>query len=271
MTRLNQKQKEYEILRALLRATGIRPECLPLKAEKPDFTMLISGRTVGIEVTMYQSGKTVAGVGRRAVKRRVVESEWERLEKSSKNFQREHADLKNVYILFRFKNIVPPKKEHDAFFQEILQFVRSRQNAVSAEGAAFWMPDFQSPLMKKYLKDMTLRRCECGEWDSSITAGFVGRPACTISKIVATKTNSAEAYLKADELWLVVGQSGLLSEMVLPINGASELDKCLDLQEGLLSSPFSRVYVFTAMGLFQWDKSEGNWQLNAWHQNPALN
>jgi hypothetical protein len=80
---------------------------------------------------------------------------------------------------------------------------------------------------------------------------------------VEKKTELAKAYRKADELWLVIGQSGRLSEMALLVNGASEFDASHDLQKRLSSSPFSRVYVFTARGLLQWDKREGNWHLNA--------
>ena len=259
MTRSNKKQKEYdEILHPLLCSTGIQPRCGPLGSENPDFMMQISDRMVGVEVTMFQSDKTVTCVGRRVIKRRAVESEWERFEK---DFKRKHADLKGIYILFRFKNIIPPQQEYDVFFQEILEFVRSILGAVSEEFMVFGMSDFPSSLMKKYLKPVggiTLRRCDGGEFDSNMTAGFVDScPARTISKIVVKKT--AKAYRKADELWLVIGQSGRPSEMVLPISGSSEFNACLDLQESLSSSPFSRVYCFTAGGLLQWNKRDGKW------------
>jgi hypothetical protein len=267
MTRATQKQKESEVLRQLLFATGIQPECEPdVTGDKPDVMMRMFGRTVGIEVVTYQSGGTVVRAGRRRVERRAVESEWERLKTYSKEFQEKHPDLNDIYILFRFKSIVPPQEEYDLFLEEILRFVRSRQEAVSAEYVEFGMADFPSPLMKKYLKPIrgiTLRRGERGELDSNITAGYVdSHPASTISKIVSKKAEKAKEYRKADELWLAIGQSGQLSEMVLPINGACDFDASPDLQESLLSSPFSRVYVFTAMGLFRWDKREGNWQLN---------
>jgi hypothetical protein len=260
MTRSTQKQKESEVLRQLLSATGIQPECEPdVTGDKPDVMMQMFGRTVGIEVVMYQSSKRVAGGERRA-----VEAEWERLEGYSKAIRKEHAVFEHMYVLFRFRNIVPPRNRYEEFCQEILQFIRSRQDSVSAEPEVFGISDFTSPLMRKHLKaieGLVLKRCERDEWDSNITAGFVDSyPACTISKIVSKKTELAKAYRKADELWLAIGQSGQLSETVLPINGACDFDASPDLQDSLLSSPFSRVYVFTAVGLFQWDKREGNWQ-----------
>lgn len=262
MTRPNQEKEEREILDELLSATGIRPECGPTKGEQPDFMMQISGLTVGVEVVMYQSGKKVTGGVRRA-----VEAEWECFERYSKVFRKEHYVFVDMYVLFRFKNIVPSRRQYEEFCQEILQFVCSKKGEVSAESVVFGVSDFTSPLMRMHLKaigGLVLKRCERDEWDSNITAGFVdSHPVCTISKIVAKKTILAKTYRRTDELWLVIGQSGRLSEMVLPINGASEFDASLDVQESLSSSPFSRVYVFTAMGLFRWDKRDGKWQPNA--------
>ncbi len=258
MTRSTQKQKEREILRQLLSATGIRPDSDPLEGEKPDFMIQISGRTVGVEVVMYQSSKRVADFERRA-----VEAEWERLEDYSRAIRKEHAVFEQMYVLFRFKNLVPPRKEYEEFCQEILRFIRSRQEPVSAEPEVFGISDFTSPLMKKHLKaigGLVLNLCERDEWDSNITAGFVdSHPACTISKIVAMKTMLAKAYRRTDALWLVIGHSGRLSEMVLPITGTSDFNADPDLQGCLLSSPFSRVFVLTAIGLVQWDKRECNW------------
>jgi hypothetical protein len=261
MTQSTQKQEEREILRELLSATGIRPECSPVEGEKPDFMIQVSGRTVGVEVTMYRSDKTVAVVGKHAVRRRQVESEWESFERSSLGFRREHAELKDVCILFRFRNIVPPRQKYGVFFQEILQFVRSRPQEVGTGYVQLWGPDFGSPLMIEYLEAICLRRCERGEWDSNVTAGFVDRPARTIAKIVAAKGELAKTYRPASELWLVIGHSGRPSEMVLPISGVSELDASPEIQRSLPFSPFSRVYVFTAMGLFKWDKTDDKWQV----------
>jgi hypothetical protein len=221
----------------------------------------VSGRTVGVEVTMYRSDKTVARVGKHAVRRRQVESEWESFEGSSLGFRREHAELKDVCVLFRFRNVVPPKQRYGMFYQEVLQFVCSKQQEISTGYVQFWRPDFVSPLMTEYLQAICLRRCERGEWDSNVTAGFVDRPACIIAKIVAAKGGLAKAYRPAAELWLVIGHSGRPSEMVLPISGVSEFDASPEIQRSLPFSPFSRVYVFTAMGLFKWDKMDDKWQV----------
>jgi hypothetical protein len=252
MTRPTQKQDEQGTLLELMAAIGIQLESCPMEGEVPDFMIQISGRTVGIEVTMYQSRKTVTGIQKRA-----VESEWEELERSSQDFQNENAELAGIYILFRFKDSVPPRRERAEFFCEILDFVRTNGHGIGDEWADFWWYDLTSPLMIKYLKAIVLRRGERSAWDSNITAGFIDRPADTISRIVAEK--STKNYRPADELWLVIQRSHRPSEMVLPISGVSELNASLDLQSNLTASPFSKVYAFTAMGLFLWDRNGGGW------------
>jgi len=266
MTRSTQKNEEMVILRAIQHCSGINQDCCLEEGENPDFMLQIEGRTVGVEVTMFRSGRTVAGFGRRALSRRSVESEWERLEAASKEFRSHNTQVQNVYILFRFRGLVPQQREYQSFFQEILQFICSRPGSVTENFTSFGATDFMSPmspLMSKYLKPsngLTLRKSEEGEWDSNLTAGIVdGFPAQTISKIVVNK--AAKIYRKADELWLVIGQSGRPSEMVLPIRGSDELGESLELRESLVLSPFSRVYVLTAMGLIWWSRDKGSWQL----------
>jgi hypothetical protein len=252
MTRSIQKENERGTLAELVAATGVQLESCPMEGEAPDFTIQISGRTIGVEVTIYQSGKTIAGIQKRA-----VEAEWEELEVSSRQFQNENIELAGIYILFRFKDSVPPRRDRDTFFCEILEFVRENEHGIGDEWADFWQYQLTSPLMIKYLKAIVLRRSGRSEWDSNITAGFIDRPAATISRIVAEK--SSRNYRSSDELWLVIQRSHRPSEMVLPISGVSELNASLDLQRNLTVSLFSRVYAFTAMGLFLWNRDSGGW------------
>jgi hypothetical protein len=252
MTRPIQKQYERETLIKLLSTIQVQLDSQPLEGETPDFMIPMSGRTIGVEVTMYQSGRTVAGLPKRA-----IEAEWEEFETSSQIFQRENTELTNVYILFRFKDAIPPRRERDVFFREVLEFVRGTGCRIGNEYVDFWRGEITSSLMSKYLKDIVLRRCERGQWDSNMTAGFIAVPAETISRIVTEK--SAKQYRPADELWLVIEGSHRPSEMILAIRGVSELNASPDLLENLTASPFSRVYAFTAMGLFRWDRNGAKW------------
>jgi hypothetical protein len=195
----------------------------------------------------------------------VIESEWERFAASSVDFRNQHEELKSAGILFMFKDIVPNRLQHIAFLREILEFVCTRQNGLSGEYVAFWNYEFPStlPLMIQLLRIICLRRCgtgENGDWDSDITGGFVDRPAGTIARIVEQKSAKANDYKPASELWLVIQRSGRPSEMVLPIGGVAEFNESVELQKSLDASPFARVYVFTAMGLFGWQRTHNKWE-----------
>jgi hypothetical protein len=133
---------------------------------------------------------------------------------------------------------VPPEAKRVAFFQEILEFVRS--HAVGAGYVDFSGYNLTTPLMLEYLKGtrgIVLKRCERGEWDSNTTAGFVDdHVALGVSRIV--KSKSAKEYRREveiearttnlDELWLVIKGTGRPSEMMLPIKEkGSPSDSCV--------------------------------------------
>jgi hypothetical protein len=54
MTRPDQKLSERQTLDAVFAALGLRPDKEPEAGETPDFTVLVSGRTLGVEITTYQ-------------------------------------------------------------------------------------------------------------------------------------------------------------------------------------------------------------------------
>ena len=183
MTRPIQKQNECETLSKLLSTIRVQLDSQPLEGETPDFMFPMSGQMIGVEVTMYQSGRIVAGLPKRA-----IEAEWEKFETSSQIFRRKNTELTNVDILFRFKDAIPPEREHCVFFREVLEFVRRTGCRIGNEYVDFWRGEITSPLMSKYVKDIVLRRCERGQWDSNMTAGFISVPAETISRIVTEKS-----------------------------------------------------------------------------------
>jgi hypothetical protein len=51
---------------------------------------------------------------------------------------------------------------------------------------------------------------------------------------------------------------------VLPVLGADEFSGSAILRTALHNGPFSKVYVFTAMGLVQWDKMDQWQKLKQW-------
>jgi hypothetical protein len=242
MTRQSQKESERGTLDVLLSALSMTPDKID-DGEQPDFMLTVCGRTIGVEVRMYQSGTTVgSGFGQRQ-----VESEWEALQLASREFRAAQADIRNVSVGLMFNDVVPARREHQEFMQEVAAFIRSRVNEITSETRAFWSQQFISPLMKKYLRTLNLRTSEFAEWYSSITAGWVARPDSTLAGIVAEK--AAKTYRPSDELWLIVQCSHRISETVLPLEGVTALN-AISMQSG----PFSKIYLLAIGGVFQWDQ-----------------
>jgi hypothetical protein len=265
MTGCSQKQAERSVLERLLSTEGITPEMPPQKGETPDFMMKVSGQSIGVEVTTYQSGKTVAipGKGRRS--RRANEAEWEHLKCLSHSFRTSHPTLKNIGIILWFKNLVPSRNEANDFLVEINDFICAKHNELRQTFTVYSSYQFtSSPLMRKYIRDIGINVHDDAEWDSNMASGgFVDPPAAIISDIVKLKTVNKKrqtvSYRNADELWLIIDSSGRNSETNLPIKGVKEFYDHKFLNENLENSPFARVYTFTAMGLFSWHRGRG-WQ-----------
>jgi hypothetical protein len=105
--------------------------------------------------------------------------------------------------------------------------------------------------MNTYLQVLYLRVCPFAEWHSNLTAGFVATPATsTVVDIVADKSD--RQFRPTDELWLAIQCSTRISETLLPI-GTTDFDSVPPLG----GFGFSRVFVLTFLGVYQWKSGEG--------------
>jgi hypothetical protein len=245
MTRRSQKDSERWTLDALLSLLNISPDQIN-EGERPDFMLAVFGQMIGVEVTMYQSGTTVgAGFGQRQ-----AESEWESLQLASRKFRAAQGDISKVNVGLMFNDVAPARKEHLAFMEEIAEFIRGREDAITSESTAFWPHQFTLPLMTKYLRTLYLRTCDFAEWYTNITAGWVARPNSTLGDIVSGK--ATRTYRPSAELWLIVQCTYRISETVLPLGGVADLN-AVPMQSG----PFSKIYLLSLHGAFEWARSSG--------------
>jgi hypothetical protein len=60
-------QSEPEGSRALNAALGLQADREPAEGETPDFMVAVSGRTIGVEITMYRSRRHRPPSGRKRV------------------------------------------------------------------------------------------------------------------------------------------------------------------------------------------------------------
>lgn len=247
MTRQVQKTGERQTLDVLLAALGLRPDQEPEAGETPDFTLSLADRRVGVEVTMYSSTDTVAGGHRR----RQVESEWDRLQAAARAFCSTRSELQDINVGLMFSGPVPPRRLHVDFIKEVADFIAAHRHELGSQDVDYWPPIVATPLMVEYLQVLYLRVDRYAVWYSNLTGGFVATPAtCTIADIVAEK--DAKNFRPADELWLAIQCSTRISETLLPI-GANDFDMVPPLDD----FRFSRVFVLTFLGVFQWKAGEG--------------
>jgi hypothetical protein len=247
MTTSDQKRAERQTLDLVLAAVGMRPDREPEQGEAPDFTALISGRAIGIEITMYRSGATVEG----GHVRRAVETEWDILKRASDDMRRARPEMRDISVGLMFKGAIPPRKQHEAFIQEIIAFVRERDSELTRRSADYWPQTFSAPLMRDHLRTVYLRRDQYAEWYSDITAGYVSRPDASIAAIVAEK--SLKEYRPCDELWLAIQCSTRISELVLELDGVADFAGVPSLDPFI----FERVFFLAYMGAYEWQRGSG--------------
>jgi hypothetical protein len=118
MTREVQKIIERRTLDVLLASLGLTPRQEPEAGEAPDFMVSLSGRRIGVEITIYSSADVVDG----GYARRQVESEWDKLRLASQSFCTTHPDLRDINVNLIFAGPVPPQRQHADFLEEIAVF-----------------------------------------------------------------------------------------------------------------------------------------------------
>jgi hypothetical protein len=251
MTRRNQKDSERRTLDSVLNALGVRPDQEPDQGEAPDFMVRLSGRAVGIEITMYRSDDTVEdGTGRRQ-----VENEWELLKIAADRFRNDNREFHDINVGLTFTASVPPRTQHAEFIAEITSFVRAHVSELSSQSLTFWPANFAAPLMRTFLRTLSLRTGPFAEWHSNLVAGYVARPDRKIAAIVAGK--SGKSFRPADELWLAIQCGTRVSEMMLDLTGVADFGSVPSLE----SYVFTRVFVLAWTGAYEWRRGAGWRQL----------
>ena len=247
MTREVQKTSERQTLDVVLQALGLRPDQEPQASETPDFTVSLAGRQIGVEVTMYSSTDTVVG----GHHRRQVESEWDKLLAAARAYCWTQPELHDINVGLMFSGPVPPRRLHVDFIKEVSGFISAHRHELGLRDVEYRPPIISTPLMVEYLQVLYLRVDRYAVWHSNLTGGFVATPAtCTVKDIVAEK--DTKNFRPADERWLAIQCSARISETLLPI-GANDFDMVPPLD----GFRFSRVFVLTFLGVFQWKAGEG--------------
>jgi len=253
MTTSEQKESELRTLQHLLGALELYPDREPIGGETPDFILLSSGRTIGVEITVFQSGTTTED----GVDLRKVEGEWSKFEAASQEFRRARPYLHDLNVGLLFKASMPPRRDYSGFMEEIATFARDRCVELGEEGRDYRPVDFASPLMNQYLSTLHLKPGKYPEWFSNVSGGgWIGAPDGALTKIVIAK--ASKKYRRTDELWLAIQCNPRASEMMMPLEGALDFNYVAGLETALCASSFLKVFVVTyGGGTFEWNKVDG--------------
>jgi hypothetical protein len=187
-------------------------------------------------------------------RRRQVESEWDKLQAAARAFCSTRPELRDINVGLMFSGPAPPRRLHADFIKEVAVFIATHRHELRSEDVDYWPPTISTPLMVEYLQVLYLRVDRYAVWYSNLTAGFVATPATSaVADIVADK--SARNFRPADELWLAIQCSTRISETLLPIETND-----FDMVPALDGFRFSRVFVLTYLGVYEWKVGEG------WHK-----
>jgi hypothetical protein len=234
MTRPNQKVAERNALELLLSAIGVEPDERPIAGEGPDFVISVLGRSIGVEITTFQSGARIT----KRITRRAAEAAWDELDYEARAFRAERPGLINVNIGLMFKSHSPSPKECRPFLFEIAEFVANNKKYFSEKRMQFFSRNFITPLMNQYLQSIDVRLTDFAEWYSiNNRAGWVSRAGVPLSKILRCK--SAKTYRATEELWLAIQCSYRISETLLGTHDGDDLAAEPDLAAALQASPFT--------------------------------
>ena len=263
MTTTEKKESERRTLLHLLRALELCPDREPEDGETPDFIVLVSGRSIGIEITAFQSGtRTDDGVDLRK-----VEAEWQKFEVLSQEFRQARPLFEQLDVGLFFKGSMPPRRDYAAFMEEISGFAQVHCAELGLKGMDYRANAFSSPLMTRYLNTLHLKPSKYPQWFSNVSGGgWVGAPDAALTDIVCRKAK--KEYRQTDELWLAIQCNPRTSEMMLPLEGAADFNYVPGLEAALFASGFSKVFVVTyGGGTFEWDNAD-SWRKmvvkNAW-------
>jgi len=249
-----QEQEERFYLDKFLDALGLHADSIDRGADPPDLVLTESGRAIAVEVKGFHSAAT----GDAGHPRRAVEEEWDALRETISTARRAHPELDSINCHLSFRGLlVPPRRQHVAFADELIRLVQEKSGQVAA--ASLECTDLTCyPLLQEYLEGVDLSRPGCYMmWNWDLNAACVGLSEEELKGVILPKLRSQKPADVAENWLLVVSGLRLSQSMGLP--HVEELGDYRCLNKALAQGPLDRVYVFQyAFGrILEWSLKEG--------------
>lgn len=261
MLSLSQQRQENEeriYLEHFLKLLGVPYVNIQRGSDPPDFLLTLEDQTViAIEVTEFHS----SALGARNMPRRVIEEEWKILQGAITRQREKHPNLNSVSCLLNFRKLlVPPRREHELFVNELITFIESRVPKLSNNKlTSYDLPSDEYFLLQRYLKKIFLTDSKCHyiSWNWTDSASFVGLNEHEFFRVVKSKIQAFQLP-NIKETWvLVVSGVELSQSMGLP--HVSEFSNFRSVNEQLQKSRIDKlfVYLYCFDQIFEWQHKSG--------------
>jgi len=241
---IEQKQKEDELfyLKKFLERMKIEPKHIEPGEEPPDFYMAYQSNKIAIEVTEYHSMRK--GPGGHAW--RAVGEEWRKIRDLFTKERERYPKLNDVHGFLYFRELeMPPATKHGQFVTELLEFGISQYETLTKERSSFNRFPSTYPLLKKYLKEIHLKKVNCDmTWDRN-SAASVGISEKELKKCVSKKLKNPRPQQIAENWLLIV--SGTDMSQQIGLTHYEEFNDFTQLNDSLEKSSFDRVFFFQYM------------------------
>ncbi len=208
------KKKEIKIVEGFLNTSGIKAKIKPF--EKPDIILVLesTGQMVGIEVRDHFNDEVPQesfSQGQRLL------SFWQKVQEETEKLKSNYPQLKKIHAFFQLNKDYLLKARLNSrmvkdFADELVQFVLKESETahsniiITLDWKERGFNKFTTPLMKKYVDRVIIRKGFYGVWGADVNACYVGINIDALCKIIMEKNLKAKKYDMngLDELWLLI-------------------------------------------------------------------
>lgn len=238
-----QEREEKFYLDKFIGALNISVAEIERGDDPPDFVVCVEDSRVAIEVTEFHS----SAVGADKRPRRAIEEEWQAIGNVIVKRREECSELKRLACILFFRQLLlPPKRKHDQFVDELIAFLYLHRQEFSDQWKSLRNFPDDLPLLNKYLKELKIKKVEFDiEWNWNHSGAFVGLTEPELIRIIEPKIKLSRPP-NVDASWLLVVSAEKMSQsMGLP--SIAEFQNFSSANKIIESGCYDKVFLYQYM------------------------
>lgn len=248
----NKKKQELFYLEKVLELKKINVSKI-IPCDPLDFKIIVSNKTIGVEVTEYYKD-----ISKKGSTSRKIEEYENYIEEELNNAVSKLDYLKGIDVLFTYKgdSLRPVRSEVKSFIDELIALVlQAKDNGLTDSKEL--KPTDKFPILSKYISWILVFRYRFYPYWKQFQGGHTTLKEDILVKVIEPKLYKTGKYKKDDieDLWLIIGVGHLFSQVTPPPNFVEMYLKKFDkLEEKLKSSLFTKVYFYISFEhiAFEW-------------------